>query len=903
MGRNYFNLNYRMFFILFCVTVSVAQVIEKEGITYKSINDLKIRYHNLTEQNYYPVNNYKLFAEIKNDFMVNTLGGEYGANQQYPDIAIDGNGNYCIVWLDKRNGVNDIYAQFYNNNNEKLGGNILVNEKYISWTNPPVVACNSHGDFVVSWVQSYGKIIGQCFDNKGNKRGDNFQINIKGGDYFPSPALSVNDYGYFTASWMQDTPLGNLGVYVRIFNVFGIPSSVQIQVNDDDKPSNSLGWNKYLAADPYGDFIAVWSSLYDGNSKIFLQKFDSQGNKINDNIIVSDAKKNYYGPAINSTADGYFFIMWNNYFRIYHSEDYFVNNQTRICSDTCQSSDAVMVSVANNGFSVLITENYKGISKIQNFSKSGDFIRGPVLLLTNKGDFISPDNIRSSDIVNNYFHITNNSNKSIDYDVFMQTYDNNIIPINNYNKVNDDLYSSSQINPYVYYNNKGRFIILWQDKRNGRDDLYGQVYDENYNPIGVNIMINDLNEQYWTLHDKSISSFSDGTFLVVFSGSSYNYNNSNIYLQKISSSGKKIGTNKIIKNKVRNCKVKTQIDDQNEIFISWYYNINFVTDAFFRIYDQEFNPISQEEHFIQNRSKIKYNPFSICINKKFNIFVTWVNYSTENRHQEKKIYGLFYDNAGNEISDTLLLDEKTNNYFFYRYLNNIADSLGNYALSWVDEKGIGIKRYYITAEGVSLENSFNSHSDYTVKPRIALFKNNKLFVYWLSAAKVYGCFLNDNIEEKRTYLIYEFNELTYPLSYNGNVNFLELFNNDKIFFTYESNKNGGTGYDIWANVQELKNIDFDEEMFRAPVEEDFLYQNFPNPFNPKTKIAYKVFSYHRVKIVLYNVLGEEVKILVDKPQEKGYYEIELDASNLPSGVYFCRLQAFNTKVIKMLLVK
>ena len=119
MGRNYFNLNYRMFFILFCVTVSVAQVIEKEGITYKSINDLKIRYHNLTEQNYYPVNNYKLFAEIKNDFMVNTLGGEYGANQQYPDIAIDGNGNYCIVWLDKRNGVNDIYADFHQINHHE----------------------------------------------------------------------------------------------------------------------------------------------------------------------------------------------------------------------------------------------------------------------------------------------------------------------------------------------------------------------------------------------------------------------------------------------------------------------------------------------------------------------------------------------------------------------------------------------------------------------------------------------------------------------------------------------------------------------------------------------------------------------------------------------------------------
>lgn len=83
-----------------------------------------------------------------------------------------------------------------------------------------------------------------------------------------------------------------------------------------------------------------------------------------------------------------------------------------------------------------------------------------------------------------------------------------------------------------------------------------------------------------------------------------------------------------------------------------------------------------------------------------------------------------------------------------------------------------------------------------------------------------------------------------------------------------------------------------------------LYQNYPNPFNPSTKIQYSVHKSAKTQVKIFDVLGNEIATIVDEYKQPGNYEIEFNAINLPSGVYFYTLMNNDFRQVrKMTLLK
>jgi len=83
-----------------------------------------------------------------------------------------------------------------------------------------------------------------------------------------------------------------------------------------------------------------------------------------------------------------------------------------------------------------------------------------------------------------------------------------------------------------------------------------------------------------------------------------------------------------------------------------------------------------------------------------------------------------------------------------------------------------------------------------------------------------------------------------------------------------------------------------------------LHQNYPNPFNPKTIINYELPITNEIELSIYNLLGEKVAILVSEKQPAGRYQVEWDASQLASGLYFYRLDSGKfSDIKKMVLIK
>ena len=83
-----------------------------------------------------------------------------------------------------------------------------------------------------------------------------------------------------------------------------------------------------------------------------------------------------------------------------------------------------------------------------------------------------------------------------------------------------------------------------------------------------------------------------------------------------------------------------------------------------------------------------------------------------------------------------------------------------------------------------------------------------------------------------------------------------------------------------------------------------LNQNYPNPFNPDTKITYSVPRKSNVSLKIFDLLGNEIKTLVNENEPGGTYSITWNAANLPSGIYFYKLQAGSfVETKKMILLK
>ena len=112
----------------------------------------------------------------------------------------------------------------------------------------------------------------------------------------------------------------------------------------------------------------------------------------------------------------------------------------------------------------------------------------------------------------------------------------------------------------------------------------------------------------------------------------------------------------------------------------------------------------------------------------------------------------------------------------------------------------------------------------------------------------------------------------------------------------------GFGGDLWlAKVGSVPSgIDEGEKMAR----QFRLFQNFPNPFNPSTTISWQLEKESWINLTLFNLAGQQVAVLVNERQRPGFYLLKFDSSQLPSGVYFYRLEAGEySQTLKMLLMK
>jgi hypothetical protein len=133
--------------------------------------------------------------------------------------------------------------------------------------------------------------------------------------------------------------------------------------------------------------------------------------------------------------------------------------------------------------------------------------------------------------------------------------------------------------------------------------------------------------------------------------------------------------------------------------------------------------------------------------------------------------------------------------------------------------------------------------------------------------------------------------------------FTPQLNENKIYTWHVRAKNE-YGFSKWSEVSKFKTqilVSVDDQNIPLAFS---LEQNYPNPFNPETNIEFSIVNNGFTTLKVYDILGREVKVLVNEFLDKGNYKIMFDGSDLSSGIYIYSLNN-GSEVIrkKMLLLK
>ena len=253
------------------------------------------------------------------------LGGEFdvntytNGNQFGPAVAIDGSGNFVVVWNSFGQDGSDygVFARCFDSAGAALGGEFQVNTYTASFQAGPSVATDDLGNFVVVWT-SYAQdgsdsgVFGHRFDCASAPVGGEFQVNTYTTGFQGNPSVAINGSGNSVVVWVDLDGSGG-GVVAQRFDSTGASVGSEFQVNTY---TTGEQYDPSVAIDGLGKFVVVWTSFgQDGsNYGVFARGFDGAGTPLGGEIQVNTyTTNNQLRPSVAPDGLGNFVVAWGGY--------------------------------------------------------------------------------------------------------------------------------------------------------------------------------------------------------------------------------------------------------------------------------------------------------------------------------------------------------------------------------------------------------------------------------------------------------------------------------------------------------------------------------------------------------------------------------------------------------------
>jgi hypothetical protein len=248
------------------------------------------------------------------EFQINTTSS---GNQKEPSVAMNTDGNFLVVWQGPgmvEEDKEDIFARRFDSNGQPIGSEFRVNTNTNNKQLCPRAAMNNSGGFAIVWesvnVPEEGKkaICGQFYDNNGLKIGSEFVINDGPSDG-RYPDVAMDSQGHFSVVWMEDKSSNS--IMGRLYNADGSAKTEPFEVSTirfSSVTQPSISMNRQ------GEFVVVW----DGDPKlaslddIHARMFDTNGMAIGEQFIVNTTTVGpQQNPEVAMNNRRQFIVVWD----------------------------------------------------------------------------------------------------------------------------------------------------------------------------------------------------------------------------------------------------------------------------------------------------------------------------------------------------------------------------------------------------------------------------------------------------------------------------------------------------------------------------------------------------------------------------------------------------------------
>ncbi|MEO8666094.1 MAG: T9SS type A sorting domain-containing protein [Ignavibacteria bacterium] len=493
--------------------------------------------------------------------------------------------------------------------------------------------------------------------------------------------------------------------------------------------------------------------------------------------------------------------------------------------------------------------------------------------------------------------------------------DNNIVWKDNGVMLDSGLgsgFTSDSDYPLIFSDNEGGAVIIYRKIFDEYEGVYMIKIYRNGEQMKNPVCLSSFYEGY----NYSPSATLTGNNEIIVVWENFNEGDFDIHAQKIDLNGKKLWNNgnEIVISAALSDQRKPTIacNENNVVFITWLDardHSDYVFDLFACTLDNtnsNINKIEMEKKIFRNdmishsRKAIFYN-HNVISSEKNSFLVT-----AERFNEQLNSSDIIIIKTMNDLDHVKILDLHSGSYQSHPLMVKISENSENGAYIIWNEKDRN--QNTLSAGSIDADLNLLGHTKGELNITCEITKNSnvkilpsetvqngictgnrKLLFTWVNSftGKLYATSLRltgESVQCNNTF------EIQDKIS-EGECTSITYQRNSVVIVYKQSNK-------IFAKVRELP------ENSLVPPENETIISNFPNPFNPSTKIFFSVPSDGFVRLNVYDVSGKLMKILVNEFKTSGEYETEFNGSFLPSGVYFYRLFAKgNTQTKRMMMIK